>query len=394
MNQLDEQVAAARLWAADKAPYLATALFAMSLVPVTGLRTAATGPRWHLYLDPVVADLWSVAELGSVLVHEVHHLIRSHADRAAALGVGAASARRFNIAADCEINDDLGDLSLPAGGVNPSLFGFEPGQLAEAYYVLLEAVGELPPVLCGSGAHGVTDGWEHHDDNGGVDQVEAELLRQQVAVEVRASVQRGGQVPIGLERWAHAFLRPVVDWRRELRAQVRAGLNAVSGGVDYSYSRPSRRTGTPLGRDVVLPALVQPLPRIAVVVDTSASMSTTVLEHALAEIKGLLQSMGAGRAQLTVLTCDTMVRTTKTVFSASQVQLAGRGGTDMRVGVEAALAVRPRPDLVIIATDGFTPWPDRAPLASIVVALLGSGPAPPKWARLVRVPIQDGVAGS
>ena len=145
---------------------------------------------------------------------------------------------------------------------------------------------------------------------------------------------------------------------------------------------------------MVLPALVQPLPRIAVVVDTSASMSTTVLEHALAEIKGLLQSMGAGRAQLTVLTCDTMVRTTKTVFSASQVQLAGGGGTDMRVGVEAALAVRPRPDLVIIATDGFTPWPDRAPLASIVVALLGSGPAPPKWARLVRVPIQDGVAGS
>lgn len=393
--QLDEQVAAARLWAADKAPYLATALFAMSVVPVPGIRTAATDRRWHLYLDPVMADLWSVAELGSVLVHEVHHLIRSHADRAAALGVSAADSKRFNIAADCEINDDLGDLSLPTGGVNPGRFGFDPGQLAEAYYVLLEAIGELPPVLCGSGAHGVIDVWERHDgDKSGIEEVEAELLRQQVAMDVRGSVQRGGQIPVGLERWARAFLRPVVDWRRELRAQVRAWLNAVSGGVDYSYSRPSRRTGTPLGRDVVLPALVQPVPRVAVVVDTSASMSTSALEHALAEIKGLLQSMGAGRAHLDVLTCDTMVRTTKTVFSASQVQLAGGGGTDIRVGVDAALALRPRPDLVIVATDGFTPWPSRAPLAPVVVALLGTGPVPPKWARLVRVPIPDGPAGS
>jgi predicted metal-dependent peptidase len=158
-----------------------------------------------------------------------------------------------------------------------------------------------------------------------VDGVEGDLIRRQVAIDIRRDVQQGGHVPGGLERWARAFLRPAVDWRRELRGQIRAGVNTVSGGVDYSYGRPSRRSGTPIGRSVVVPALVQPLPRVAVVVDTSASMSGAALERALAEIKGLLQSVSTGGDRLAVLACDTMVKTTQFVFSASQVRLMGGG---------------------------------------------------------------------
>ncbi len=80
--QIADQVAAARLWAANEAPYLATALFAMSLSPAPGLGTAATDRHWRLYVDPVAAERWSVQELGSVLVHEVHHLLRDHSERA------------------------------------------------------------------------------------------------------------------------------------------------------------------------------------------------------------------------------------------------------------------------------------------------------------------------
>ena len=43
------------------------------------------------------------------------------------------------------------------------------------------------------------------------------------------------------ERWAEDMLDPKVDWRRVLAAEIRKGCSTVSGRVDYTYRRPSRR---------------------------------------------------------------------------------------------------------------------------------------------------------
>jgi hypothetical protein len=59
----------------------------------------------------------------------------------------------------------------------------------------------------------------------------------------------------------------------------------------------------------------------------------------------------------------------------------------MGAGIAAACALRPRPAITVVLTDGYTPWPDRAPKGMrVIVALLGdaSRDAPP-WARAVRV---------
>jgi hypothetical protein len=49
--------------------------------------------------------------------------------------------------------------------------------------------------------------------------------------------------------------------------------------------------------------------------------------------------------------------------------------------------MRPRPSVVIVLTDGYTPWPAAAPrAATVVVGLLGPvPPEPPSWARVVRI---------
>jgi predicted metal-dependent peptidase len=81
------------------------------------------------------------------------------------------------------------------------------------------------------------------------------------------------------------------------------------------------------------------------------------------------------------------------VTSAKQVQLAGGGGTDMGAGIAAAASLRPRPSVVIVLTDGFTPWPERPPKGiRVVVGLLVEPDAPmahlypaPGWARTVRI---------
>jgi predicted metal-dependent peptidase len=138
---------------------------------------------------------------------------------------------------------------------------------------------------------------------------------------------------------------------------------------------------------VVLPALRRPVPEVAVVCDTSGSMTEDLLATSLAEVEGLLRSLGAAR-QVRVLACDTAAGPARRVSSARQVELIGGGGTDMGTGIAAAAALRPRPAVTVVLTDGFTPWPDAPPRGTrVVVALLGdAAPDAPGWARAVRVP--------
>ena len=137
-----------------------------------------------------------------------------------------------------------------------------------------------------------------------------------------------------------------IDWRRVLAAEVRAAVAAVAGMVDYSYRRPSRRAQG----DVILPTLQRPIPDVAIVVDTSGSMGDELLGRALAEVEGVLKR--AGLRQVRVLAVDTDVHAVRNVTRASQVLLAGGGGTDMGAGLAAAAALRPRPSVVIVLTDG------------------------------------------
>ena len=390
MGELEDVMAAARLWAADAQPYLATALFAMSITATPGLTTMATDRYWRLYVDPQLVEVWSVEQLGSVMIHEAHHLIRDHAERSVAAGSSEGpDAFRFNVAADLEINDDLRSLPLPHGGLQPDQFGLPDGLLAEDY--LLQLGERLPELDCGSGAHGEKRWWETEPRPGGADVVEpleADLIRQQVAQSIRSTKSSGGLVSSGLERWAKSFLEPKVDWRRELAARIRAAADTVSGAVDYSYRRPSRRAGAPIGQAVVFPAMVRHVPRTVVVVDTSASMTEAHLERALAEIRGLLRAVGVHDKGLTVVSCDSAVNATQQVFSVDNVRLIGGGGTDMREGLDSAAKLLPRPELVVVITDGFTPWPAKRPNVLTIVALVGDGPAPPAWARTVRVDLE------
>jgi hypothetical protein len=61
----------------------------------------------------------------------------------------------------------------------------------------------------------------------------------------------------------------------------------------------------------------------------------------------------------------------------------------MRVGIAAAEASRPRPDVVVVLTDGMTPWPERPTRSRLVVAIIGAAGTvsdTPDWATTVLVP--------
>src|ERR1700753_4101680 len=166
----------------------------------------------------------------------------------------------------------------------------------------------------------------------------------------------------------------------------RAEASATGGGGDSPSRRPSRRAAAVSG--VVLPALRRPVPELAVVCDTSGSMSEDLLAMALSEVEGLLRALGLAR-QLRVLACDAAAGPAQRVSSARQVTLTGGGGTNMGAGLAAGHALRrPPPAVTVVLTDGYTPWPPAAPKGMLVVAgLLGDdAPEAPGWARAVRVP--------
>ena len=64
-------------------------------------------------------------------------------------------------------------------------------------------------------------------------------------------------------------------------------------------------------------------------------------------------------------------------------------GTDMRVGIKDALAQLPRPDVIVVITDGWTPWPKFEPRARIVAALTKKPTSHelPLWIKMVLVEV-------
>lgn len=239
---------------------------------------------------------------------------------------------------------------------------------------------------CGSGCDGVHRAYELPElaDSGGLSPVAAEAIRRSVAIEFQANPGRG-DLPGDWGRWVSAILDPVVDWRNVLHAAVRRGLGWANGHADYTYTRISRRQAA--AGAVILPALRRPVPRVGIVVDTSGSVDDGLLAQALGEIDGVLAALGVADPQVQVLSVDAAVHAVTTVRRADAVRLAGGGGTDMALGIQAAQELRPRADVILVLTDGQTGWPGRPALVPVIAVLIGRTrvelPRTPDWIQRV-----------
>lgn len=421
-----DRFAEARLYAAAHAPYLASALFALRPVvlepyvdedsgePVADdtFRAFPADNRWSIHLDPGTTLATPAPEIGWWLLHHIGHLVRDHAARSPVsarattthatgeAGGPDSAARRWNRAADAEVNDDLEatGLTAPAGVISPRELGLPEGRLAEEYLSLIEVldtahrkggkrVADL--IDCGSAADGIDHGYEDPGTGEGPSDTERDILELAIAREVQTRSAARSTVPGGWRRWANQRLHPAVDWRRELGARLRRGVHQAAGRVDFSYSRPSRR---PSSGGVVMPAMVAAAPETALVIDTSGSITPSLLNGFLTEVAAIITRAAGPSRRLRVICCDLHAHPVQTVRRAEDIDLLGGGGTDIREGVSAALALRPRPDVILVLTDGQTPWPDHRPPVPVVIGLIipepghPAGSAPPDWAHTITFP--------
>jgi predicted metal-dependent peptidase len=392
---------AVRLNASHKQPYLAAALFAMHAVPTTGLGTMACDKWARVYYDPELFKRWTVHEAAWTLLHEVGHWVRKHHARAENLlttaNCVACAKLELNLCQDAEINDDLAaDGAPPPRGevfchihVRAEALGCRDGGLFEEYYAQIsrrprtaEHVHEH--INCGSAAHGYVEDYELPPPVGdvpGIRDAEGDLLRRQIAEEVASSSRGRSSAPGGWVRWAHSLLKPPrVAWQQELGAHLRMARAMAMGAVDYSYRKRSRRAAA---GGVIRPALCRPVPDVAVVLDTSGSMREADLVAGLSEVSGIVRA--TGQQQVPVICCDAQAAPVQRVHTALRVELVGGGGTDMGAGIAAAEQIDA--DVVIVLTDGFTPWPDKAPRrAEVVVGLIGPAADGEPAERLWEIP--------
>ena len=92
------------------------------------------------------------------------------------------------------------------------------------------------------------------------------------------------------------------------------------------------------GRTVVGPGTFSPIPTLAVVRDTSGSMSESEFSEVAIEIEGIAKQVGIRGRELRALDTDTEVAATRDYRDAASIkEVAGRGGTDMGAGIAAAV---------------------------------------------------------
>ena len=238
---------------------------------------------------------------------------------------------------------------------------------------------------CGSCADGNRREYEESKDSKTApppDDFTTEYVRSDVAQKITEAPP--GTTPGELARWAKGYATRRLPWKQALRVLLRSAVARVAGAVDYTYSRPSRRSP----KDVILPSLYAPSPEVAVVLDSSGSMDDDLVAQALGQIGAISQACG-GR-YVTVHVCDTCVHYTKRTRNPAEIKVTQRGGTNMCEGIRYAIEQgKPKPNVVVVLTDCATPWPDKAPNIPIIVGAVSSHgsyrAAVPKWAKVLDI---------
>jgi len=174
-------------------------------------------------------------------------------------------------------------------------------------------------------------------------------------------------------------LRPQPDPWKMLRAAVSKAVKANRGAREQTWAKVNRRQyawrGAPRmqGEETYSP-------KACVVIDTSGSMTEECKIKCVNVVAQGLRAVGG----FTVICGDVRVQSAVKVQSLAKLEIPQGGGTDMRPLIAYA-EEKYRPDVLILCTDGGTPWPSKPTKAQLVIALTQELPTP-SWATRCRIP--------
>lgn len=373
-------------------------------VPTAAVSLTPTG--LHLIVNPefFMKEL-KKDERVAVIKHEALHLLFRHLYRPL---IQRGDPQLFNIAADLVVNQHVAPWPLPEMAVTLRQFpdmGLEANQTLEWYYEKLKALQQamesgqstgapqseqalqraLGEPQQGDHSFWYAGGGEGFGEGGtalneGLRQaMEADLERHLLRARDRAASKGWDLLPAEIRTELEVIAqrrKPQVDWKRTLRLFASSGYRTE---VVPTHRRMSKRFGT-------FPGIrIRRKQRLAVVIDTSGSISETVLEVFFREIHGIWRN----DADVIVIECDAAVQRTYPYKGETPKAVEGGGGTAFDPALAWVRDPRNGPfDACIYLTDGCAGEPDvrtRCPLLWVVTADGNVGPHL-KSGRVIQLP--------
>lgn len=189
----------------------------------------------------------------------------------------------------------------------------------------------------------------------------------------QASAKCQGNVPGHLEEAIKALNKPVVRWREIFRQLV----GTYCGGRRITYARRNRRNdnfGIP-GQSHHATA------KVCVIVDTSGSIDTKMLEQFFTEIEAITY-----KTTVNVLQWDMEFQGFGRYKRGEwrKYKVHGRGGTSMKAACEWAVKNGVQGDALVLLTDGETDWPDDLKIPFICVIANNREIEGPKWGKVIK----------
>ncbi len=321
-------------------PYFATMLVALELTPETRIATTQYGTD-RLSYNPEYLEVLTTEETMSILAHAAMTQALYHTQRS-----GSRRDRIWQIASSYAINDLLvqNGFSLPPMAHYSSRF--ERLYTEQIYAMLLsedadnteeteeETTGELTDTSVGEILL--------------MDNDYALLIEQ-----VIAKLEKQGALPRGLERLIPQAKSPQLSWRELLYRYVTSHARS-----DYRMFPSNKKH---LYRGVALPSVYGEELRIAVAVDTSASVEEEMLGLFLAELEGIMQLFPHYTIEL--IECDAKIQHLQTLTPIEPLvaTLHGGGGTDFRPVFTYLEEAGAQWRFLIYFTDGEGHYPDTVP---------------------------------
>jgi predicted metal-dependent peptidase len=339
--------------------FFASIVLSTELVVRNDIPTAATDMVKIYYNETFINGLDAEIVM-FVVAHEVFHIILKHGIRR-----GSRNADLWNQACDYAINLQLKDAGFTIWKSALIDYKFSNMSAEQIYDHLLR---DQEQEGGGNGGNG-RKGNGHNNDGIGRDLMDvpthdpnqiAEIeqkISQKVAV-AATQARMAGKMPAGLDILVRGLLNPEVPWPDLLREYM---LATVSDGE--SWSRRNRRF-----HHAVLPGhYSEHMGELVIIGDTSGSTNFEGYYSRIATEMNFIKDM-VKPERTRVIWADAEECSNEEVFEPGDdivLHPKGGGGTDMRLPLK--YVEKYEPGIVVLVTDGYTPWPDDVPYPLIVL---------------------------
>ena len=226
--------------------------------------------------------------------------------------------------------------------------------------------------------------WKSGRDNLQRDIWSSRILDAAEAISIRDPSNLRGLMPAFMARLLNELRKPQTDWRTILNEFVQEEI------CDYSFSPPDRRF---YESPFFLPDFNEKdesVKNVLFMIDTSASMSDSMIAAAYSEIKGAIEQFN-GRLAGWLGFFDAVVVEPQPFADEDELTVIrpkGGGGTSFDVifdYVREEMEAEP-PVSIIILTDGYAPFPEEEAAMGIpVLWLLNNEEVKPPWGKVTRI---------